>query len=72
MKHIQKSISEYPTEPEGQEEFTGHDEETEKRRAEKLRKFLISKKKKKPKRVVKLDPLVVPEKKKPERSKCPY
>ena len=72
IKHIQGDLTEYPTEPEGQEEFTGRDEETEKRRAEQVRKFLSSKKKKKPIRVVKLDPVDVSEKKEPERSKCPF
>ncbi len=71
-KTVQKRLTEYPTQAEEQEEITGHDEEAEKRRTARVRKYLSSTKKEKAIRTVKLGPLDAPEKKKPERSKCPY
>jgi uncharacterized protein with PIN domain len=71
-KTVQKRLTEYPTQAEEQEEITGHDEEAVKRRTARLRRFLSSAKKEKPIRTVELKPLAAPEKKKPERSKCPY
>jgi len=71
-KTVQKSLTEYPTQAEEQEEITGYNEEDAKRRAARSRRFRSLAKKEKSIRKVKLGPLDVPEKKKPERSKCPY
>ena len=72
VKTVQERLTEYPTPAEEQEEIAGYDEEDVARRTAWLRRFRSSAKKERPIRKVKLKPLDAPEKKKPERSKCPY
>ena len=71
-KTVQKSLTEYPTQAEEQEEITGYDEEAMKRRTAQARRHRNFLKKEKPIGAVKLKPLDAPKKKKRERSKCPY
>ena len=71
VKTVQERLTEYPTQAEEQEEITDYDEEAAKRRAARSRRFRSLAKKEKSIRKVKLKPFDPPEKKKPERSKCP-